>query len=413
MTTPQPQAFFSQLVARALAQAKTPPTLADVTPLADRGWRLSFRLADGGPGAVEVNAVEADAPAGYDYAYVPADPEGPRPEHLDRVGHLLCRALGRLRLAGSKPALVVTPSEDELDEHDEREHLSFWLIGDCDRACEFCSVSIQAPESRSLARLPLMADTASASFTTIAAQLQANAARADAFTVEWSGQDCLLSPDFDRGLKLAYDLGYRRMGIQTPGSRLVEPGFVEFLKAHSVVRAGLTAHAGDRETFDRSGGKPGAFDIFWAGLHALLEHDFDVALEVPCTARTVDGLPEHLARLCEFPCPVTCFFWYPSTDMNDTFDRIGMPFARALEALRRAKALVSARRVAIDGIPECVRPGDLLDHYFWGYGGGHMSFIDFQRVDACRSCAAVERCPGAAPVYLEHHAWPGTPVVDG
>jgi hypothetical protein len=202
------------------------------------------------------------------------------------------------------------------------------------------------------------------------------------------------------------------MAVQSPGSRLLEPGFLDYLHEHSVNRVSLTAHAGDQATFDEVAGKPGAYRMFWEGFEKLLAAGtFEVKLEVPCVARTVDGLPEHLANLAGYPCLITCFHWYPSEDMNDTFATIGVPYARTIEALERTRALVPPQRVSVDGIPECVAPPSLMRHYYWRYAGGHTSFLDFQRISACADCAARDRCPGAVPVYLQHHPWPGSPVL--
>ena len=409
MGAPEPLAYFSTLVGRALAAAKAAPALTEVVPLTDRGWRLCFDLSDRAGGRVELNALaRADDPSRFDYSFVPASEGDARREHLDRVGLLLCRALGRLNPEAPAPALVRTPDDDD-DDDETRERMNFWLGGECDRMCEFCSVSVQAPDKRERARLPMMPDISSSSFATIETELRANAHRADAIAVEWSGQDCLLSPDFDPGLRLAHSLGYRRMGIQTPGSRLVEPGFIEFLRAHSVARAGLTAHARDPEVFARSGGKDGAHAIFWQGLRGLLDAGIRVGVEVPITARTVDDLPEHLAELAAQPCSVSCFYWWPSEDMDHLFGDIGVPFERAIATLRRASERVEAGRIGIAGIPACARPADLLEHYCWSYAD-HMTHIEFDRAPTCEHCSVREDCPGAVPVYTRSHPWPQTPA---
>lgn len=404
--------FFAELAATALATAKAAPELVDVTPLIGRGWCLGFRVANERADIVEVNALTEPSSQQLEYSYRPANLDSPtRERRLDRVGLLLCKALERVPIEGELPEIAVEIEAE--DEPPPRENMSFWLPGECDRGCIFCSVSVESSTHGLALRLPLMqSGTASREREDLEAKLRAHASRAAEICIEWSGKDCLLSPLFDDGLRLAHELGYRDMGIQTPGSRLLEDGFVQFLREHSVVRAGLTAHAGDEATFDEVGGKAGAYNTFWAGLEQLLANDFRVSLEVPCVAKTVDGLAQHVAKLVGYPCSITCFFWYPDEDMDGTFPTIGMPYARAIAALERLRERVPARRVAIDGIPECAVASDLREHFFWSYGGGHMTFIDFERVPACASCSARDRCPGVPPVYLQHHEFEYPPLPD-
>jgi hypothetical protein len=415
-----PEAFFANLAATALARAKAAPTLVEVTPLIGRGWCLGFRVANEQRDIVQVNALStAGSAAALEYSYRPAKLGSPqREQHLDRVGHLLCKALERAPIDGELPPLGAE-AEALDDEPPPRETMSLWLPGECDRGCIFCSVSLQpdhAPDviheiqPRPL-RLPLMhSGELSRGRAELEAKLRANADRAAEIQVEWSGKDCLLSRLFDDGLQLAYALGYRDMSVQTPGSRLLEDGFIEFLREHSVVRVGLTAHAGDQATFDAVGGKPGAHELFWTGFARLLEAGFDVSVEVPCIANTVDGLPQHLAKLATYACRITCFFWYPDQNMDGTFAVMGMPYARAVAALEQARELIAPQRIAIDGIPECVVSADLRQHFFWSYGGGHMTFIDFERVPACERCAARDRCPGVVPAYVQHHEFSYQPL---
>jgi hypothetical protein len=121
-------------------------------------------------------------------------------------------------------------------------------------------------------------------------------------------------------------------------------------------------------------------------------------------------LPQHLANLATYACRVTCFFWYPDQNMDGTFAEMGMPYARAVAALEQMRELIPPQRIAIDGIPECAVPASLRQHFFWSYGGGHMTFIDFGRVGACERCAARDHCPGVVPAYLEHHEFPYQPL---
>lgn len=410
-TSDVPRRFFDDLCSLALASAKQAPSLVSVLPLSGRGWRLGFQVT-GGPEILELNAIASpNGRLSFTHRPITAATER-RIIHVSRVARMLCVALGRSELPRGLPAVVAAP-EPPTEEAPPAARLSFWLEGECDRGCIFCPTALKS--HRSPASLPQLAMGMDVStrpdWNELSETLRAKQHEAEKCAVEWSGQDCLLSPSFDPGLRLAFELGYRNMGIQTPGSRLLAPGFIDFLVEHSITRVALTAHAGDAATFDRVGGKLGAYDTFWTGFEAVLAAGMAVSLEVPCVLDTVGELPEHLARLAAYDVGITCFFWYPDPSMEDMFPEIGMPFERALASLDRARKLVPAGRIAIDGIPMCVAPQDLREHYFWSYGARHMSFIDFERVEACASCSVTDTCPGAAPVYTRHHpTWPGTPL---
>lgn len=418
MATPSPDAFFAALADRALAGASSAPTLDGIVPLVDRGWRLRFRLAGGREDLVEINAIVRPPPRiGLAFSYLPPRlASAPHEQHLGRVGQLLCRALERAA-AGRLPPALTAPQDDGRAAATPRESIVLRLDGSCDRGCIFCTVSLHPKPPASgddVVRLPRAHPNENfdrrLSTRDLEAKLRAGAHRADEILLEWSGQDCLASPSFDVGLKLAHELGYRNMGLQTPGTRLLEPGFIDHLRACSVDRVSLTAHAGDEATFDLVGGKQGAYRLFWRGLEALLAAGVRVALQVPILAETVDGLPEHLVHLSTFPVRLTCFLWYPNEELEGTVARFGLTFTQVMEALERARDELPARRVMIDGVPECVVPPTLLDHYRWCYGTGHTRPLRFERVSACADCAARDRCPGAVAAYLDQYPWPGTPV---
>ena len=404
---------FRALSARALAGAKAAPELSAIEPMMGRGWVLVYELGGAG-GQVHINALpEPAAAAKFNYSYrVPEHSDPRRAKQLGRAGLLLCRALGRV-VPEFEPS-VPTELEDS-----SRESLGLYLLGVCDRACVFCAWTyhgqrhgLDGQRLEGGPRLPVLsvADFADHDWVKgldaeqIEAELRAHAHEAASYRVSWSGPDCLASPYFDDGLRLAYELGYREMAIQSPGTRLLEPGFLDFLAAHSVTEVSLTAHARDAALFDEVGGKPGAYRLFWDAVDALHDREFAVYFEVPCIAETVEDLPAHLAELARFPGPLTVFFWYPSSDMLDFFPRMGMSFERALAALERARELLEPGRVTVDGIPRCVVPDELAEHYVWTYS--HMVFFECERLELCASCSLREECPGAAPVYLENHAWP-------
>ena len=412
--------LFEGLSKQALARAKAAPALVGVSPLLERGWLLEYSVADGDE-RILVNAiVDPNHAQALEFSYRPPKHDDPRrAQHLGRVGHLLCQALRRVPV----PTLPEPPRVVEVP---KRESLGLYLIGTCDRGCIFCSRVLNAPqdvpvtelaaESSFRARLPVLPGAVGPVGPDpnrrdelmpeeIEALLRARLDHREQIMVSWSGMDCLASPHFDDSVRLAHRLGFREMSVQTPGSRLLEPGFLDFLSAHSVSSVALTAHARDEASFDRIGGKVGAYRMFWDSVEQLLARGFELSFEVPCIADTVDDLPAHLAQLATYPCNLGVFYWYPSPDMDARFSSMGMSFSRAIEALQRAREGLAPKRVLVDGIPLCVAPRELVDHYNWGYGL-HMAFLDCEHVALCEGCTIRDSCPGIAPVYGMHYALP-------
>ena len=386
-------AYFAELVEHALRATRQPPSLVDVVPLVGRGWRLRFRTGDGRD-EIELNAhLEVGASSlGYEYR----EPEHPSPgrrRYLIKVAQVLCNLLGSAPGNESPPPV---PAED-VDPEPRRKSWAIVLDGGCDRDCHFCAQTLEPPAERARGIVILPERTAE-----IHEQLEARAATADELRVEWSGRDCLRSPQFEGAVRLAHHLGYREMSIQTPGSKLVEPRMLDFLREHGITRVRLTSHAHTAETFDRCAGKPGAYDLFWRAMEELVRRGFELSINVPCTAWTLEELPEHLAHLSARECEINCFHWYPDPEMLGQYEEIGTSYAQTVAALEAAKPRLAAERVGVDGIPECAASAELRTHYRWAYGQGHIRSYRFELLPACPQCPAREHCPGATSVYLEH-----------
>lgn len=406
----EPLRYFRALAGRGLARAKAPPELTRIETRYDQGWLLCFTLASGEKVAIDARPEGS----GLRYAYRKPGPS-PNQRKLERAGLLLCKALAAVELGPPPPVelRIADPSEGT----DKRGGLFMYLPGECDRRCKFCSINLEPPpiedapglgdRVRARLGLPMAREPLSspASLAGFAERLRSEADRADEITVAWSGQDCLASPMFDELLGLAHELGYSEMTIQTPGTRLLEPGFLDFLWDHGVRGLGLTAHADDADDFDRIGGKPGAARMFWAALEALEPRVFDVSVEVPLIAETAAGLPRLLARLLEYSVGPTVFYWYPEEAVADAFAELSLPFDAAIDALDRARERVPAGRVGVDGIPLCVAPEHLSAHYRWLYGR-HMESAATEALELCRGCAVADSCPGASTVYRETYGWP-------
>lgn len=377
------------------------PKLTEIVPLMERGWRLRWALADNPNDFVEINALIEEQPQPHvEYQYRrPSHDQPTREAHLHRVAQTLCTLLTRASASASSLPHVPKAVENNGFEpgRPQRDQLRIWLEGGCDRACEFCVVSLNPIGNRH--SLPV---NNAGRLAEIRQRLRDRAGSAETTRIDWNGKDCLLAPGFDEALRLAHDLGYRDMTVQSPGSRLADPKFVDFLVHHSVTEVRLTAHGKDPEIFDAVAGREGAYDLFWQAIEHLRSVDVSLFLAVPIVRKTVDTLAEHVEQLCELGSEITCFHWYADPELEHEFANLGTTYDRSVEQLQLLSKRIPARRVTVSGIPQCAMPSHLWEHFLCQYGTRHTRLLDYEPLPECEACPARDRCRGAASVYLKH-----------
>ncbi len=158
--------------------------------------------------------------------------------------------------------------------------------------------------------------------------------RAEHNTINWSGNDPLNSPVFERALKLAHDLGYGAMSVQSPGTQLADSDYTDHLHRLGVRVVALTCHGPNREVFDLTGGKSGAYDLFWASVENAGRLGWSVGFQVPLVATNVDVVSETVRALIPVPnSDISVFYWHPADEFADAVHSLPLGAERLALAL--------------------------------------------------------------------------------
>ncbi len=406
------EAYFRALEAAAEPTGELRLSLTRVAPKGEAGWLLTYTTPARRVVTVEVTLGDEKCVArgtycGFSYRKTPGLSEEQRRWEVD-TGLMLSRRLAKAD-AGAPPAIVLSPpKKPSTTGHPSTE---IRLLGDCDRACRFCAWGaaksgherslIQPAQATYLRVIDRLDGVLGVRRRRMESRLRALYREAPNTVIVWTGNDCLASPLFDHSLRFAYELGFRNMQVQGPGTRLADEETVDFLVRHSVVGYYVTMHGSTPETFAASGGKADAHALFWRALELLLARGVTVGVAVPCFSENVHELSGMLRELHARPVLITVFFWYPQMEHTYMFKKLAMRFEPAIAALTEAAAELDQGRVRVTGIPACVVPPELKGVYEWRYPGHHAEAISFVHEPACEGCPERAACPGFARVYSE------------
>jgi len=254
------------------------------------------------------------------------------------------------------------------------------LLTACDNRCTFC-----APDG-----LPAVAPRA---LDELARALDELAARHDAVTL--TGGEPALHPGLAAVVAAARARGFTRVGLQTNGRRLGEPGYATALRDAGLTDVHLSLHGLGAAIHDHHTGVEGSFLAATAGLHAARRAGISIAVTTVLTrsnARALPALAPWLAAQGVAAWAVTV----PRTagrlvaNFDRVFPRLGMAMPYALHALATAQQKGVA--VFLRGAPLCV-----LGPF------AARSLPDEPRAfdpATCDGCPARPRCPGVDARYL-------------
>lgn len=253
------------------------------------------------------------------------------------------------------------------------------VLSPCDNACVFC-----APEGLD-ALEPRPVDGLRAALTAL---------RADHDELTLTGGEPALHPDLAAVVSAARAAGFARVGVQTNGRRLREPGYAASLRDAGLTDVHLSLH-GLAAAHDYHTGVEGSFTESASGLVAARNAGLTVVVASVLTrsnARSLgDLLPWLVARGVAAWCiavPVT------AGRLVGAFDRVFPRLAMALPPALRTLALTERHALPawIDGAPLC-----LLGPYAARSlpGSAPRSYAP-----ACEGCPARSWCPGLDAAYL-------------
>lgn len=224
-------------------------------------------------------------------------------------------------------------------------------------------------------------------------QLTETRQRTDAITLV--GGEPTLDPALLDHVALARAMGFVRVGLQTNGRKLAEPGY-----AASLARAGLTdvhlsMHGAESSVHDYHTGRAGSFAETLGGLSAARATGLQVVVATVLTRsnfRALGGLPRLLASrgVAGWLVAVPRSGGRLSAEFDRIMPRLGLALPFALSALEAGEVL--GVEVWIAGAPRCLL-GPLA----------RWSLPDEPRAFGaeCEGCSARQECAGLDGVYLE------------
>ena len=415
--------YFRPIARRAADEvvlAGAPPIeFVRVEALSGTGWGLVFSTAgDACEFEVQVTACTGQGLADSKYSSFfcsasEVDKVG-ADRNLGRYGVELCRALAVCQDRPLPEALNVPALPDNEPKGDQAD---ITLPGFCDRGCLFCGMNHLRAGGPALALMDSFNhSTPVAHLKDLSIQVlssmywkqiektlrKLHRENPDAI-LHFNGNDALASLHFKATLELAYELGFRNMHVQSPGSDLLRPETLDMLDRYSVTQFGLTAHGFSPAVFDYVNGKPGGAEIFWTGLESLLARSKDVFVSVSCVDANVDEIPFLVEKLAAFPVRIEIFVWFPPNGSRASlgaFRRVGCSFERVARALERTKERVDPMRSGVTGMPRCAMTESLVNHFVWSFEPSHhVGPRHFGYVLSCSNCSVRSDCPGVHKVY--------------
>lgn len=410
---------FEELVLRAARKLRLPVVLLRLESRATQR-RLSLALS----GLGEVTVFADTALEGPGLACSPYHRWSFAPTPLGEIAALLVRTLAACDTVPppppelppesvSVPVAALAPREERLP----RRTVKVELPGPCDRHCLVCRDHLlwqrepsgySDPDSLRQAERISTPQRLAAERERIRAELAALAGEAEAVQLVWWGDDSLASPLLEESVEAAYALGFRRMRVVSPGGRLAEPGFVQWLGERSVTCFSLAAHGASEETFDRLAGRPGAAALFWRSLDLLRGAEMEVGVNVALIRPLLQEIPALLSRLRGYGFPLHLYYWYPNEAYQALFPEIAAPFEQVIREVLLHPDL-PAEGFVLEGMPPCVLPGAvraLRPLHYERRGWDRDIEATFAQLPACERCAWQSRCSGVSRLVLEHFGEP-------
>ena len=254
------------------------------------------------------------------------------------------------------------------------------LLTDCDNRCTFCAPS----GLPSVAPRPL---------DDLARTLDALAPHHDAITL--TGGEPTLHPELPAIVAAARARGFTRVGIQTHGRRLREPGYADALRAAGLTDVHLSIHGLGAALHDHHTGVEGSFAEVAEGLGAARRAGLTIVVTTVLTrsnARSLGALAPWIAaqNIAAWTLAVPRAAGRLSASFDPVFPRLAMAMPYALQAL----AVAQSRSVTVflRGAPLC-----LLGPFAARTLPDESRAFDPTR---CDGCPARAWCPGVDARYL-------------
>jgi hypothetical protein len=224
---------------------------------------------------------------------------------------------------------------------------------------------------------------------------QLSEARSCADEVTFVGGEPTLDPRLRDHVALARSMGFVRVGLQTNGRRLGEPGYAASLATAGLTDVHVSIHGSESAVHDYHTGSQGSLAETLGGLAAARASGLEAAVTTVLTRsnfRALGGLPRLLSSrgVAGWLVSVPRAAGRLSAGFDRIMPRLGLALPFALSALEAGEVL--GIDVWIAGAPRCLL-GPLAR---WALFDGARAFAV-----ECEGCPARQGCTGLDGAYLE------------
>jgi Radical SAM superfamily len=220
------------------------------------------------------------------------------------------------------------------------------------------------------------------------------AAREHHDEVTFTGGEPTLDEQLAERIAAARALGFRRIGVQTNGSRLANATYAGSLASAGLTDVHLSLHGADARVHDYHTGRAGSFADILGAIHAARTRELAVVVTTVLTRsnfRVLAAIPPLLAAraVAGWFVTVPVFAGRAAALRDRVAPRLGLAIPFALHALAAARALKVPSWIV--GAPLCLL-GPFASH---ALGDEPRAYAP-----ACDACAARPACSGVDPEYL-------------
>jgi cyclic pyranopterin phosphate synthase len=272
---------------------------------------------------------------------------------------------------------------------------------DCNVACDYCTIT------------PAMRERALSTGEVVRAMREARALGYDDLAL--TGGEPTIRSDLVGLVRMARELGYRDVKVQTNGLLLAHRPNLDRLLAAGATRIHLSIHTHLEDAYDALVRRQGAWPLMAKAIDHLVASGVDPTIDAILKTDTVPRLPDAVRWLADRGVR-RIDLWFVSLTDGNRDNVASMPrMTDAIPAMREAFAIARERGLTIRSlhVPRCLLGADAV--HAWDPGRDRVMVLTpddrFElsgskltprvHVPACEGCEHRSVCPGVRPDYLE------------
>jgi len=267
----------------------------------------------------------------------------------------------------------------------------------CDLRCRYC---FRIFDNESFSPIELL-------------EQQMKAARANgAKRIILTGGEPLIHPKLDKALEHINELGFEGFGVQTNGTRMTEPSFVESLHKRGLRYCHISYDTPDRDTLEEMTGSKKLYDQLYAAFENISPYP-DVTLTIKAVITTLNArhIPAFIEAMHELkerfgltPVLTLTPMVPPESRYNPLVPRYESLVDAIFDGIAAAKEV--GLRALYHHVPYCVMRGRVHDSVDYHTRDGFLDeegvFSENDLYDknaGCERCDLKDKCPGFPTSY--------------